>query len=1015
MKKTTVSLGGINRNDYDGSAHIVNLRLKDKAFRPVPEPTKVDKEIDGKVEYIHASSDYRNLIDYKHYASVTEVYYRGNLNDNKKEQSILIGSFQAKVLDVTHIGNTLIFLTDNGQYYFLFKNGEYKSLGNKIPEVKALFKTITPTNAELREKADEVQKKRVEYSTYFASGNGFDFNKVFYDAVGGGADDALDVATRLNADFEGQVNQALKGIYSLGCLPEFPIQMRVAIRLYDGSYIGHSSIPLISRDNGLTSVLYCPSDIDKARRQAFWKIPEVNSWSTISVDGKKYSAPPQMLKLEAYKFPNETEYRWSGVTLDELLPSVSTRLDIDQLKKNGSLLTPVRDALGKLLKKNGYVENDSIPFPQTLTVSKEANLAIRMIQPKVKLEFDEELFTLWEDIIQSIDIFISKPINPYKIGEISDFPIDDKSELITGLSKSDDYMPGGKIYTPHRVRLAFAYYNNYAVHERLAKYDNEDLFDQVKNNGVFYRLKSIDIPKGEHKKDEYKSWFTMKDEIADNMDVIEQNETLPDDYISRDTIIGKFAYSYNNSLHISDITQTFFNGFTPREQCISNKMYIVPGSEDNPTRYTGKGYCLVKMNNIDIPELVSFSAEIDEDGCFISPMLYYPNTNAAYMEIGIYDSKGVLWGGRFFLSVHPALNGSYYLDPNLEPIKLTKQVEMPERTVASSLVYHNKMIATSISNPFVFTAERTNYIGTGSILAMMASTTALSQGQSSQMPLYVFCTDGVYTLSTNAEGEYMTARNVSFDILADRKKLCATENAIVFGTQQGLKVIQGGASALLSAPLNGSAHRYEKGEAYENPYLAQFITEEDTRDFNTFLCDKDTSVYYDYPNNEVWVFNPRSRYAYILSLYNNVWSMRDKGNADRMVGAYPSLYLRDGNALADVTRENDSKLPFAIITNPIGGQEFTRIADITIDTRFITNDMQCTLLAGNNPFRLTKVKTLKVSPDGNPNPVPIPALHLGRIPASVRYAQFAIKGNASDAMLTGFTMLTDTESYNPVR
>ena len=215
--------------------------------------------------------------------------------------------------------------------------------------------------------------------------------------------------------------------------------------------------------------------------------------------------------------------------------------------------------------------------------------------------------------------------------------------------------------------------------------------------------------------------------------------------------------------------------------------------------------------------------------------------------------------------------------------------------------------------------------------------------------------------------------------------------------------------------MNGTAHRYEKGEAYENPYLAQFITEEDIRDFNTFLCDKDTSVYYDYPNNEVWVFSPRSRYAYILSLYNNVWSLRDKGNADRMVGAYPSLYLRDGNALADVTRENDSKLPFAIITNPIGGQEFTRIADITIDTRFITNDMQCTLLAGNNPFRLTKVKTLKVSPDGNPNPVPIPALHLGRIPASVRYAQFAIKGNASDAMLTGFTMLTDTESYNPVR
>lgn len=143
--------------------------------------------------------------------------------------------------------------------------------------------------------------------------------------------------------------------------------------------------------------------------------------------------------------------------------------------------------------------------------------------------------------------------------------------------------------------------------------------------------------------------------------------------------------------------------------------------------------------------------------------------------------------------------------------------------------------------------------------------------------------------------------------------------------------------------------------------------------------------------------------------------MRSKDEADSIISAYPSLYLRNGNSLADVTPDNDSKLPFAIITNPIGGIEFTRIADITIDTRFITDNIRCTLLAGNNPFRLAKVRTLRAEKPQGGNPVPTPSLHLGRIPASVRYVQFAMDGHVTEANLTGFTMLTDTESYNPVR
>lgn len=542
----------------------------------------------------------------------------------------------------------------------------------------------------------------------------------------------------------------------------------------------------------------------------------------------------------------------------------------------------------------------------------------------------------------------------------------------------------------------------------------------VAGNGNFYLLKSIDIRNGDHKN---KEWVSLADDLKDNMSVIEQCRTMPDDYMSRSKTSAQNAFVYNQSLHLANINARLFKGFNPKDFCINNPNYDlredidsrIPEGDITPWHYKPKGYCKVKLD--DGKESCVAISTTESDGVyFISPMVYYPDTNATEMEIGVYDNKGVLWKKTLDLKVHPSLNGAYYLDPYLEPIVLTDlNATMPTEEISAVRIEPNKMIVTSISNPFVFTAERTNHVGTGSILAMHAATTALSQGQSAQLPLYVFCTDGVYTLTTNTEGQYMTARNVSYDVLIDKKKLCSTENAIIFGTQQGLKVIQGGTSALLSAPLNGSAHRYGKGEHYENPYLESFIPGMDMRDFNTFLCDADTSVHYDYPNNEVWVFNPRSRYAYILSLYNNVWSMRSKDEADSIISAYPSLYLRNGNSLADVTPGNDSKLPFAIITNPIGGIEFTRIADITIDTRFITDNIRCTLLAGNNPFRLAKVRTLRAEKPQGGNPVPTPSLHLGRIPASVRYVQFAMDGHVTEANLTGFTMLTDTESYNPVR
>ena len=988
MKKTSIPLGGLNHNNFDGCSRVLNLRLKDGGFRPISVPDAIDTN--ATANYIHSSTTYRNLIGYSTNAGRTTITFIGQIGD-ENATPIDIGSFYGNISELTHIGNTLIALTDNGPHYFLFKDNEYSYLGSKIPSPKISFKV---TDADVSTVAKDMKTKAEQNlynSTYFLNTEKAAIEGNVWSALTGVEEDIQDLRSTITDDFNAAYNKAISELNELGCIPTFPLQARCAIRLYDQTYINHSAPILLSTGTGIDSLLYCRNYFDKALSDVsdeFWYpigdpfIVEFNE------NGEKY----------------EIEY--------PLAPHVFTLLSPSMLKyyqdaETGNIQVqenPLRKSLKSLIGE----DNLTAEFRRLYT--KKSRFAIKARSLYFTIEFDEKELERWKDIIYSIDIFVSKQVTPYKIGELVDFPNDEHISIWKGYPNKHDF---------HVANARRYYYNT--PYKGMKTYSTEEMKKEVSSNGNFYLLKSIGVNDEEYKESKYRGqWVSLADDIKEKFFSIEQERSLTDDYASRNTICGNTAYVYNQSLHLGDITTTLFKGFNPKD-------YFIHGinGQETPTK-------LIQPDTTDVGYSHSFYDDAEKNECvsvntstlgldnpisgFTSGMIYVPDADCKTIELGIVCADGECRKVVLPLTVHPSLNGAYYNTDDLSPLRPFDSATMLTMDDEKTGSRHepNKLVSTSISNPFIFQPERTNIIGNTRIMAMKAPTTPLSTGQFGQFSLYVFCEDGIFALDTTNEGNYATAKPVSFDILLDKNMIASTENAVIFASKQGIKILSGTSTAVLSTPLNGTTPRYAEGEDFQNQILHEFITDDlNCPDLLDYLKGDKVYISYDYPHAEVWVANLEYKYAYIYNLDSKTWTMRSYTlPIVNILSAYPYMYLNTGYSLLDVCSDGKEKMPFVVVTNPIGSQTFVHYHDITMNMTLKTKDLRILTFVGSNPFRPILCKDYRIKRD---TPVQIPGIHIDRIPSSVRYIQFAFSGTADEALLTGFTAMISDEPYNSVR
>ena len=550
---------------------------------------------------------------------------------------------------------------------------------------------------------------------------------------------------------------------------------------------------------------------------------------------------------------------------------------------------------------------------------------------------DSELLKNWADIIQSVDIFITPQILNYALtGEaLSMLRVDSRNleegadtTVYSGLAGgtfSRATSSSGSAEDLSSRRHGFFYDELSEADKEGLLLDSESLTayeetcfvkgfardgmleDWISESYVFYKLKGYTIDDavalGSKAESKGPSGFaTVKREGSDGIVNLTTFEQLPDGYGQRSLKMPKYIHTYNGRLNVANVDlreiaafpigflscYTAFGSFVfPEEQ---GEQVIDDGTmtgsatvyiEDNGTVRTAKA---------EFPFAADGQSQYGEWGTLGSMpgYFFYPNPNAKWLHIaGEYRTVGYIKSENRWLPLkpHPFLYGAYYFDGYYGFEKAEHdEPEIARGTIEGVSHQTNYMYTSEVDNPFMFPSEGVNAIGSGEIVAIKSASKSMSEGTAfGSMPLYAFCTDGVWPLSVGETGLFVATNPPTRETLVnnDANALLQTDNAVIFMTDRGLMRLVGESTVLLSGQLR---ERFGTFDVAKLPGWDAIMGRFDdgakyleADDFLGFIR-QGAKLAFDYVNYRVMVFRPydandeSTHTAYVYDVASESWA-----------------------------------------------------------------------------------------------------------------------------------------------
>lgn len=369
------------------------------------------------------------------------------------------------------------------------------------------------------------------------------------------------------------------------------------------------------------------------------------------------------------------------------------------------------------------------------------------------------------------------------------------------------------------------------------------------------------------------------------------------------------AIVYNNRLHMGDITEYIVSKYN-----LGHYSYSDPDEGSNG--YYKRPYQIVIVYyDIDGEEKKSIGRYTNViEGSNLSKIIGIPDARAKRIVIAWPNMKIDV-----SLKEHSMENLSYYYNKDGIP---TISITANEYNQLVQMVEDNKVVrrevlkVSELNNPLVWPNDKTYTVGSGNIVSMAVATKAMSQGQFGQYPLYVFTSEGIYAmLSGGGDVLYSNVAPVNRHIVENAKTVCSLDDAVVFGTRQGLFVMSGGDAVCISGPLDDhGVKRNSRGvetvvlaSIFGAPPLTEFVT---MRELISQGC-----VSYDYANEEILLYNPGQILCYAYSLKNKMWQSYSR-NIRYTVDNYPELCVVTGKGVMKTMNEDGEVVPeFLLVTN----------------------------------------------------------------------------------------------------
>lgn len=224
-----------------------------------------------------------------------------------------------------------------------------------------------------------------------------------------------------------------------------------------------------------------------------------------------------------------------------------------------------------------------------------------------------------------------------------------------------------------------------------------------------------------------------------------------------------------------------------------------------------------------------------------------------------------------------------------------------------SYAWGKNEIRVSNTGTTIFEVDKSYKIGHGEIIALARLSMGLSQDNYSKFPLVVFCTDGVYTLSVDASGQYAyhSQDPLSRAVCTNKNGICEIDGAVLFPTEFGLQMVTSDgvkpvALAAIGKPICSPDSVTIYNRAITNSQIVELKPNVSTTDFLSDIQDDNTYIKYLQAINSVIVYNKTKAYSYIINISDwTVTKIEHKILCDN--GDYPKqTFFVDGNAINPV-------------------------------------------------------------------------------------------------------------------
>jgi hypothetical protein len=217
----------------------------------------------------------------------------------------------------------------------------------------------------------------------------------------------------------------------------------------------------------------------------------------------------------------------------------------------------------------------------------------------------------------------------------------------------------------------------------------------------------------------------------------------------------------------------------------------------------------------------------------------------------------------------------------------------------------------------------TYMVGDGEILAMSTNSMNVADFNYGQYPLYVFTTQGIWTLNVGTGEVVYSALSSPTSMEAPVSRIIgATPFGVVFVSKKGLMLINGNAVEFISPQLEELRETISIEPATSTVkettinHSSGVILDYAQQSFSEYLSRTDAILYNPY-ETELIICDRESEFNYVLNIQSRSFYQSTEKIGIAVKNTFPDLFVSDGKKIKDYAAQEVNKAHVSFITRPL--------------------------------------------------------------------------------------------------